>query len=61
VLGPAETSRTYLLSSRRAEQERVPLAQRILMWVSANMPALADKILAAARVHCLAGPAPTGP
>ncbi len=58
VLGTAETSRIYLLSSRQAREERVPLAQLILMWASANRPSLADRVLAAARAHYLARPAP---
>lgn len=59
VLGAAETSRIYLLISRQAREERVPLAQLILMWVSANRPSLADRVLASARAYYLAGPAPT--
>ena len=59
VLGAAETSRIYLLISRQARKERVPLAQLILMWVSANRPSLADRVLASARAYYLAGPAPT--
>jgi len=61
VLGSAEASRIYVLISRQAREERLPLAQLILMWVSANRPSLADRILAAARSHYLAGPAPTRP
>ena len=59
VLGPDETGRIYLLMSRQGQEDRVPLAQRIQMWVSANRPSLADRILASARAHYLAGPAPT--
>lgn len=59
VLGSAEASRIYVLISREAHEERVPLAQLILMWVSANRPLLADRVLASARAHYLAGPALT--
>ncbi len=59
VLGSVEAGRIYLLMSRQAQEDRVPLAQRILMWVSENRPSLADRILATARAHYLAGPAPT--
>src|SRR5688572_13029705 len=60
VLGSDEAGRLYLLMSRQTQDDWVPLAQRILMWVSANRPSLADRILATARAHYLAGPAPTG-
>ena len=60
VLGSDETGRIYLLMSRQGQMDWVPLAQRILMWVSANRPSLADRILATARAHYLAGPAPSG-
>ena len=61
VLGGAEASRIYMLISRRAHERRVPLAQLILMWVSANRPSLADRILDSARTHYLAGSASTSP
>ena len=50
-----------MLISRQARKERVPLAQLILMWLSANRPSLADRVLASARVHYLEGPAATRP
>lgn len=59
VLGSAEASRLYVLISMQARGERVGLAQQILMWLSANRPSLAEPILAAARTHYVAGPAPT--
>lgn len=59
VLGSTEASRLYVLISRQAREERAPLAQQILMWLSANRPSLADRVLAAARTHYVAGPAPT--
>lgn len=59
VLGSDEASRIYVLMSRQAQDDWVPLAQRILMWVSANRPSLADRILASARAHYVAGPAQT--
>jgi DcmR-like sensory protein len=49
VLGPAEAGKVYALVGEQIRRGRVPSAQLILMWVSANMPALADRILASAR------------
>jgi hypothetical protein len=59
VLGSSEASRLYVLISRQARDGRAPLAQQILMWLSANRPSLADRVLAAARTHYVARPAPT--
>jgi MEDS: MEthanogen/methylotroph, DcmR Sensory domain len=60
VLGSDEAGRIYvLMSSQGQEEDRVPLAQRILMWVSANRPLVADRVLASARAYYLAGPAPS--
>ncbi len=58
VLGAREAGKIYLLLARERE-EGVPLAQLILMWVSTNMPSLAERILASARKHYLASPAPS--
>lgn len=54
VLGPADAGKVYLLVGERIREARVPVAQLVLMWVSANMPGLADRILASARTHYLA-------
>jgi hypothetical protein len=59
VLGSTEASRLYVLVSTQVRGERAPLAQQIVMWLSANRPSLADSVLAAARTHYVAGPAPT--
>jgi DcmR-like sensory protein len=53
VLGPAEAGKVYVVAGEQAREDRVPLAQHALMWVSANMPVLADRILATARQHYL--------
>lgn len=49
VLGAAEAGKVYALVGEQIRRGRVPSPQLILMWVSANMPALADRILASAR------------
>jgi hypothetical protein len=49
VLGPAEAGMVYALVGEQIRRGRVPSPQLVLMWVSANMPALADRILASAR------------
>jgi hypothetical protein len=54
VLGPADAGKVYLLVGERIREARVPVAQIVLMWVSANMPGLADRILVSARTHYLA-------
>jgi hypothetical protein len=54
VLGPGEAGKVYLLVGEQIRRERVPVAQLALMWVSENMPALAGRILAAARANYLA-------
>ena len=51
VLGSNQAATVYVLVSRDAEQQQVPLAQLILMWVSANMPRYSSQILASARLH----------
>ena len=50
----ADAGKVYLLVGERIREARVPVAQLVLMWVSANMPGLADRILASARTHYLA-------
>lgn len=49
VLGPTEAGKVYALVGDQIRRGRIPSAQLVLMWVSANMPALADRILASAR------------
>jgi MEDS: MEthanogen/methylotroph, DcmR Sensory domain len=49
VFGPAEAGKVYLLIADELRSARVPTPQLVLMWVSANMPALANRLLAAAR------------
>ncbi len=51
VLGPNQAATVYVLASREAHNGQVPLAQLILMWVSANMPKHSSRILASARTH----------
>jgi hypothetical protein len=49
VLGRTEAGKVYALVGDQIRRGRVPSPQLVLMWVSANMPALADRILASAR------------
>jgi DcmR-like sensory protein len=56
VLGAEDAGKVYLLVGEEIREERVPAAQLALMWVSANLPALADRILAAAHAHYSAEP-----
>ena len=51
VLGPNKAATVYVLVSRVATDNQVPLAQLILMWVSENLPKQSQQILAAARAH----------
>jgi len=51
VLGPNHAATVYVLVSREVGHDQVPLAQSILMWVSANLPTQASEILASARAH----------
>jgi hypothetical protein len=53
VLGAAEAGKVYALVGEQIRRGRVPSPQLVLMWVSANMPALADRILASARKRYL--------
>jgi hypothetical protein len=57
VLGADEAGKVYLLVGEQIRQERVPAGQLLLMWVSENVPALAGRILAAARSNYLANAA----
>ncbi len=51
ILGHGEAGKVYLLVAEEARRERISVAQLALMWVSANMPVTADRILASARAH----------
>jgi hypothetical protein len=54
VLGHAEAGKVYVLVGDEIRRERVPVPQLALMWVSANMPTIADRVLASARRRYLA-------
>lgn len=49
VLGPTRTRDVYYIVGGRAREQRVPVAQDALRWVAENLPAQADRVLAAAR------------
>jgi len=49
VLGSSEAGKLFLVMSDELRAEGVPTPQLLLMWVSENMPAHAEGILAAAR------------
>lgn len=51
TLGPNRKRDVYYIVGDRRRGERVPVAQDALMWVSANLPAAAGRVLAAAREH----------
>lgn len=51
VLGPNKAATVYVLVSRTAPENHVPLAQQILMWVTQNLPQQSSQILAVARAH----------
>lgn len=53
VLGPNRAATVYVLVSRTATENHVPLAQQILMWVTANLPKQSGEILAVARARYL--------
>ena len=57
VLGAAEAGKIYGLVGAQIREDRVPTAQLLLMWVSENMPGLADRILASARTRYFDEPA----
>jgi len=56
VLGPADAGKVYVFIGEQAREGRVPTAQLALLWVSANLPALAERILASARRQYVEGP-----
>jgi DcmR-like sensory protein len=49
VLGDGEAGKVYVLVGDEIREARVPAGQLALMWVCANMPFAADRILNAAR------------
>ena len=51
VLGPQAAGKVYVVVRSETPQISVPMPQLILMWVSVNMPLLAERILASARTH----------
>ena len=57
VLGAAEAGKVYVLVGQQLRSDRVPMAQVLLMWVSTNMPALAERVLASAQARYEALPA----
>jgi hypothetical protein len=57
VLGAAEAGKVYVVVAQQIRADRVPTAQVLLMWISENMPTLAERVLASARARYLAEPA----
>ena len=57
VLGAAEAGKVYVIVGQQLRSDRVPMAQVLLMWISANMPALAERVLVSARARYEALPA----
>lgn len=51
VLGLQAAGKVYVVVRSETPESSVPLPQLILMWVSMNMPLLAERILASARTH----------
>lgn len=51
VLGYERAGRVYFMIGQESRDERVPLAQLVLMWISKNMPTSADRILSSARAR----------
>jgi DcmR-like sensory protein len=49
VLGPDDAAKVYVLVEADPRRNHIPAGQLALMWVSANMPLLAERILARAR------------
>jgi hypothetical protein len=57
VLGASEAGQVYAVVGRQLRANRVPIAQVLLMWISENMPSLAERVLASARARYLDEPA----
>jgi len=51
VLGGDEAGKVYVLAAEAGGGGHVPMPQLVLMWLSAEMPATAERVLAAAREH----------
>lgn len=51
VLGRTQAGRVYTVVANESHADHAPLAQRVLMWVSAHMPASAERVLASSRAH----------
>lgn len=51
ILGPQTAGKVYVVVRSETPETSVPMPQLILMWVSVNMPLLAERILASARTH----------
>jgi KaiC/GvpD/RAD55 family RecA-like ATPase len=49
VVGRAKAGDIYYIVGNRFRDERLPIAQRVLMWLAENMPDAADRVLATAR------------
>jgi hypothetical protein len=58
ILGYEEAGKVYFLVGEEARDQRVPVAELALMWVSENTPLLADRVLASARARYARGPVP---
>jgi hypothetical protein len=56
VLGAAEAGKVYVVVGQEIRADRVPMAQVLLMLVSENMPALAERVLASTRARYLDEP-----
>jgi hypothetical protein len=56
VLGAREAGKVYVLVGQEIRADRLPMAQVLLMWISENMPALSERILASARARYLDEP-----
>ena len=51
VLGSAGAGNVYRSVARERDDLRVPMAQLIMMWLSTNMPGVAERVLESAREH----------
>ena len=51
ILGAQAAGKVYVVVRSETPETTVPMPQLILMWVSVNMPLLAERILASARTH----------
>jgi len=51
VLGDEDADKLYAQVEKQLRDERIPLAQRALMWASAHMPRAAEAILATTRAN----------